>query len=104
MMNRKLNIIRIKLTVVFLCIVCFFPGCETERKEKPTQFSSLIKLKPHQYPEFKDDLNYSSLAHAIKKSLIYYNKIPSDRKFYYGKDIYAADHIIKSFEVFLTFR
>ncbi len=88
---------------VFLISLLFFimiAGCPkiTEKESK-----NLIKLKPSQYPEFCDDMDYSGLEESIRQSLIYLNRIPKDRVFQFGEDTFNAAHIIRSLKHFLNF-
>ncbi|WP_457553062.1 murein transglycosylase A [Desulfobacula sp.] len=83
--------------------VCFFSGCHPGIKKEMTQFSSLKKLKPKNYPLFKDSLDFQGLTVSIDNSMLYFKKVPLKRTYYYGKQIYTASHMILSLETFKVF-
>lgn len=68
-----------------------FPGAAMER----VRFASSL--------DFKDDLDYDGLAVGIFESLSYLKKIPPERSFRFGRDLYTADHIIQTLNHFLEF-
>jgi len=87
----------------FVVMACFFSGCYPGIKEEITQFTVLKKLKPETYPVFVDDIEFQGLMTSIDNSLLYFRKVPFERKYYYGKEIYTAGHIILSLETFKAF-
>jgi len=87
----------------FVIMVCFFTGCFPGVREEITQFSSLKKLTPEKYPLFIDNLNFQGVAASIDHSLEYFKKVPLERKYHYGKEIYTAAHMIASLETFKVF-
>ena len=87
----------------FVVVACFFSGCYPGIKEEITQFTVLKKLKPETYPVFVDDIEFQGLMTSIDNSLLYFKKVPLERKYYYGKEIYTAGHIILSLETFKAF-
>ncbi|WP_299977600.1 MltA domain-containing protein [Desulfobacula sp.] len=95
----------IKQTGVFFLVimVCFFTGCFPGIREEITQFSSLKKLNPKKHPLFIDNLDFKGLAASIDHSLEYFKKVPLERKYHYGKEIYTAAHMIASLETFKAF-
>jgi len=95
-----------KILIQWLCFMvmaCVFSGCHPGVKEKTTQFNSLKKLKLREYPVFIDTHDFEALRTSIDKSLIYFKKVPLQRKYQYGKDIYNAAHMIVSLETFKAF-
>jgi len=84
-------------------LVCFFTGCFPGVKEEITKFNSLKKLKPRNYPLFIDNLAFQDLTVSIDNSLKYFKKVPVQRKYQYGKQIYSAAHLITSLETFKAF-
>jgi membrane-bound lytic murein transglycosylase A len=84
-------------------MVCFFWGCQPKIREKITQFSSLQKLKSKRHPIFLDTLDFQGLTISIDHSLDYFKKVPLERKYHYGKEIYTAAHMITSLETFKSF-
>ncbi|MBW2640234.1 MAG: hypothetical protein JRE10_08770 [Deltaproteobacteria bacterium] len=69
----------------------------------PLLFTGCALFKSSDYPEFSDDMDYDGLEHGILKSMLYLNKIPADRKFRFGEDVFDAAHMIRSMEHFLNF-
>ena len=65
--------------------------------------TSLKRLKSYQYPAFSDDHAYRDLGPSIEQSLAYLRRVPADREFSFGKDIFTAAHLIASHELFLNF-
>lgn len=72
-------------------------------KESITRFNAVRKIHPREYPEFLDHLNFENLADAIGQILVYFKRVPLDRKFQYRKDIYPDTHMIIPLETFKTF-
>ncbi|MDA3789956.1 MAG: MltA domain-containing protein [Desulfobacula sp.] len=87
----------------FVAMACCFSGCYPGIREEITQFSSLKKLNPETYPLFVDNIEFQGLTASIDNSLLYFNKVPLERKFHYGKEIYTAGHMITSLETFKGF-
>ncbi|MCD4718699.1 MAG: MltA domain-containing protein [Desulfobacula sp.] len=87
----------------FVIMVCFFCGCQPKIREEITQFSSLKKLKSKKHPLFIDNLDIQGLTISIDHSLEYFKKVPLERKYHYGKEIYTAAHMITSLETFRSF-
>ena len=93
-----------QIGVFFLVIgVCFFTGCFPGVREEITQFSSLKKLNYRKHPLFIDNLDFQGLTASIDYSLEYFKKVPLERKYHYGKEIYTAAHMIASLETFKVF-
>ncbi len=86
-----------------LVLTCFFSGCHPGVKEEITQFNTLKKLTPRNYPLFTDSLTLKGLSTSIDQSLSYFKKVPLERKYQYGNDIYTAAHMITSLEIFKHF-
>jgi len=68
-----------------------------------TPKTSLRKLNVSQYPKFSDDHAYKDLSLSIEQSLAYLRKVPADREYSFGKDLFTAAHLIVSHELFLNF-
>ncbi len=85
-------------------ILFSFSGCGFFLKAPDiTSKTSLKKLKITQYPEFSDDHAYKDLGASIEQSLAYLRRVPADREFSFGKDLFTAAHLIASHELFLNF-
>jgi membrane-bound lytic murein transglycosylase A len=96
------NKMSFKYTWVFIALlmVVFFGGCHPGVKEEITDLISLKKLKASQYPLFMDHMGFADFINSIDNSLTYFKRVPLERKYQYGKEIYTAAHMIKSLETF----
>jgi membrane-bound lytic murein transglycosylase A len=96
-----------KNTTLILLLVLFafhFTGCGLFRKGPPKVMeSALVRIDSSEYPEFSDDILYDGLEHGILQSILYLNKVPADRMFRFGQDLFNAAHMIRSMEHFLDF-
>jgi len=98
--NKRYNLI-IVLAVFFSLL---FAGCALFKKRPPrVRETALIRIASSEYPEFSDDVAYDGLEHCILQSILYLNKVPADRKFRFGEDVFDAAHMIRSMEHFLQF-
>lgn len=86
-----------------LAMIFSMSGCHPGIRQEITQFNALKKLNPKAYPLFEDHLEFQGLIIAIDRSLLYFKKVPPERKFYYGKEIYTAGHMILSLETIKAF-
>jgi membrane-bound lytic murein transglycosylase A len=97
----KRNISFILLSVL---LAFFFAGCALFKKGPPKVMeSALVRIDSSEYPEFSDDILYDGLEHGILQSIVYLNKVPADRNFRFGEDLFDAAHMIRSMEHFLDF-
>ena len=91
--------------LLFMVLIFFLSGCFPGVREEITKYNSLQKLKAKDYPVFIDNLDYqdlisSDLISSIDNSLKYFKKVPLERKYQYGKEVYSAAHLINSLETF----
>ena len=86
------------LTAIYL-VGCAEKKTEIVEEEEP----ALQLLSELQYPKFTDDMLFDSLAPAISKSLEYLEKVPENREFRFGTDVYSAAHLKKSLIKFQDF-
>lgn len=89
--------------IIGLVLLCMILGCRPAVKEDISSFTSLKKLHESEYPKFTDNLDPAGLLKSIDQSLIYFNRVPKDRKYHYGREIYTAGHMIQSLETFKSF-
>ena len=94
--------------IFILCVVgmlsLLLTGCALFRKEPPeVKETGLTKIPASEYPEFLDDMTYDGLAEGIQGSISYLRRVPADRTFRYGQDLYETTHMIRSLELFLDF-
>ena len=84
-------------------ILALFTGCGwLQRPAKPPP-ASLVRLAVEDYPDFSDDLFLDNLSHGIGKSLEYLGRVPAERTFRFGEDLYGALHLMRSLEVLQAF-
>jgi hypothetical protein len=55
------------------------------------------------YPVFCDYGDFSGLEHALKQSLLYFDKIAGKKIVYFGKDGFTTQHVKISLQKFLLF-
>jgi membrane-bound lytic murein transglycosylase A len=102
----KQQISRRHIAAFFLCMVIAFlsGGCAVPEKPPPvTPLTAMVKIPSGDYPQFSDDMIYDGLEHSILQSLSYLNRVPADRTFRFGQDVFDATHMIRSLEHFLNF-
>lgn len=69
---------------VFLAIVlCAQPAAAAQIRQVPAD----------SLPRFSDDLACEDLAEALEQSIAYYERLPENRKFDFGKDSYSAGQL-----------
>ncbi len=90
----------IVLVISIHALIIFF---YKEKELEITRQTALVKLESSEYPLFMDDLQLKRLADSLEQSLKYYNKLPKERTFEFGKDVYDVDHLKKSIENFSSF-
>jgi len=79
-----------------LLFFLFLSGCHpTLRKEVTRPEEALVRVRFF-YPEFRDDMDLSSLESAVNHSLAYLSRLDPDRTFEYGEDRYSTRHVIQS--------
>ncbi|MBW1836399.1 MAG: murein transglycosylase A [Deltaproteobacteria bacterium] len=79
-------------------------GCDRLILKRPVPKDlNLIKIPSSQYPDFSDDMAYNGLKESILQSISYLNKIPSDRKFTFGEDVFDTGSMLKSMKHFMAF-
>lgn len=89
-----------------LIIILLLGGCFPKKPvavpEKPQAApppkpnTHLVKLLQEQYPDFKDDLFFDGLDHALAKSLEYFRIIPERQAFLFGNDRVDRKRMIDS--------
>ena len=92
------------LALAFVGILFWTVGCaRLSQGLKPSPKTVLKKIHPSDYPALLDDMALDGLEHGVVQSLAFYNRIPKTRKFQFGKDQFAARHMIHTLEHFLAF-
>lgn len=92
------------LKLFFLNSVLSASAKPSSRPQKLSLDKDLLVLVPtHQAPEFKDDGDLNDLKKAILSSMQYYQTVPANTLFDFGKDHYDATRLIFSLEHLLKF-
>lgn len=90
------------LFIIAMSVFLLLSGCSTKVKkpdiEKP---DPLVLLQASEIPLLADDLRQEPLELAIGRSLQYYNRVPENREYRFGKRIYTAGELKKSLLEFL---
>jgi membrane-bound lytic murein transglycosylase A len=91
--NPRLNQIKpMNKIVLFILIVSSFSGCFQIVSEPVRSDQALVPLTYH-LPDLSDDMDAESLLRSTKKSLDYFERIPADRKFRFGRDLITAEEM-----------
>ncbi|MBW1675293.1 MAG: MltA domain-containing protein [Deltaproteobacteria bacterium] len=85
---------------VLLGLLLLLAACVPEVKPPVTAPQALVKLQPHQFPDFSDDMSYGSLKTAIDQSLDYLKRLDASTSFCFGPDTFTASHLTKSMKAF----
>jgi len=83
-----------------LIILFDMVGCYPLIQKEITEPPQALKRIRYFWPEFRDDMDTSSLNLAIERSLEYLNRLEPDALFVYGPDTYPAHHVRESLEIF----
>jgi membrane-bound lytic murein transglycosylase A len=64
---------------------------------------AIEKLPMEEWPVFGDDGNLSLLADAVSSSIVYYERLPGERAFSFGSDVYRASDLAAGLRRFRDF-
>ena len=92
--------LRNTLHLVFLALLLLLAACVPKVKPPVTATQALVKLQPHQFPDFSDDMSYGSMETAIDQSLNYLERLDASTPFRFGPDTFTASHLAKSMKAF----
>jgi membrane-bound lytic murein transglycosylase A len=92
--------LRNTLHLVFLALLLLLAACVPKVKPPVTATQALVKLQPHQFPDFSDDMSYGSMESAIDQSINYLERLDASTPFRFGPDTYTASHLAKSIKAF----
>ena len=88
---------------IFLILVAFFvSACAPVLREEAEKPADALMPVRFFYPSFQDDSAFASLREALERNLEYFNRIPQDRTFAYGRDTYSVREVVESQEAFLA--
>jgi membrane-bound lytic murein transglycosylase A len=85
---------------VLLILLLLLAACVPKVKPPVTAPQALVKIRPHEFPDFSDDMSYASLKTAIDQSLDYLERLDASRLFRFGPDTFTASHLAKSMKAF----
>jgi len=89
------------LNLFLLLNLISFLGCYPAlRKEAERPEEALMRVRFF-YPKLKDDMDFSSLAQAIRSNVEYLNRLDPQYIFYYGPHKYTCQQVRDSQEAFL---
>ncbi|RJR19003.1 MAG: transglycosylase [Nitrospiraceae bacterium] len=86
---------------LLLCLTLFITNCTLFVKPPAKPRLEKLTVRETRSHEWQDDLNFKGLEEAVAQSIKYYNKLPSDREFYYGEVKYSPREMAASMELFL---
>ena len=99
MVRKRFNVGQTRYPVI-LGFMLLLLACAPEVKPPVKAPQALVKLQPRQFPDFLDDMPYSSLETAIDQSLDYLKRLDPSTSFRFGPDTFTASHLAKSMAVF----
>jgi membrane-bound lytic murein transglycosylase A len=97
--NKPRYLVIIFSAIIFALVVS---GCKPMVKP-PTRKNAMERISYWSYPDFSDDMTYTGLEQSVLQSLSYLKKIPADRQFFFGKDQYNTEQMVKSLQHFLDY-
>lgn len=75
-------------------------GCYPRVRPPVTAPEALVRISPREFPDFSDDMSYTSLLTAVDRSIEYLMRLDDSAIFRFGPDTYTASHMVKSMRVF----
>ncbi len=98
-----LNSLIIILIAVSIHVLIIYFSKEGKKEIKITRQTALVKVEPHEYPLFVDSRGFKGLSDALDQSLKYYNRVPANQIYSFGKISFKVGHLIKTLEDFSLF-
>ncbi len=89
--------------MILVSVLIGLAGCGDKHPKEDPSGVPMERLSAGDFPEFRDSRNFKDLEASILQSLVYFTRVPANRTYVYGKDRYAAAHMIRSLETFQTF-
>jgi len=86
-------------TILLIAILSLPAGCGWFQRPAPSPEPALVRLAVDAYPDFSDGFFLDNLSYGIGKSLEYLQRVPAERAFRFGEDVYDARHLMRSLEV-----
>lgn len=97
------NIAIVLVNTIFAALFAIWVSGCVQPATTPAEENVMKRISSRSFPDFTDDMAYDGLEHSLLKSLSYFQKIPIDRQFAFGKDRYTTEHLIRSLQYFLDF-
>jgi len=97
------NIATVLVITIFAALFAIWVSGCVQPATTPAEENVMKRISSRSFPDFTDDMAYDGLEHSLLKSLSYFQKIPIDRQFAFGKDRYTTEHLIRSLQYFLDF-
>ena len=88
--------------ILFILVAFFFSACAPALREEAKKPADALVSVRFFFPPFQDDSDPASLWEAMERNLEYFNRIPPDRTFAYGRDTYSVKDVVESQEAFLS--
>jgi membrane-bound lytic murein transglycosylase A len=91
--------------VIVLGAILILNGCELAPPvyDPSRPETALVKLAPDEWPTLTDDMDYDGLIDAIDQSLLYFSRVPDERRFRFGFEEYSRAHMFQSLELLKEF-
>ena len=88
--------------IFFILVAFLFSACAPALREEAKKPGDALVPVRFFFPSFQDDSAFASLQEALERNLEYFNRIPQDRTFAYGRDTYSVRDVVESQEAFLS--
>ena len=88
-----------KILLLLTAVILF--GCYPALKKEAGRPEDALDPVRFFYPKFHDDMDFKSLALAIKRNLAYLDRLDPEKPFYYGPHKFTCQHVRDSQEAFL---
>jgi len=85
-------------TILLVATLLLPAGCTWFQGPDQLPKPALVRLTVDAYPDFSDGFFLDNLSHGIGKSIEYLQRVPDERTFRFGEDIYDARHLMRSLE------
>ncbi|MDY7038423.1 MAG: MltA domain-containing protein [Thermodesulfobacteriota bacterium] len=88
---------------IILIFVFTFLGCFPALRKEAERPEQALRHVDFFYPRFLEDMDFSSLALALRRNLQYLNRVGLKRLFHYGPHVFTGRQVRDSQEFFLNF-
>ena len=91
----------LRLFIILLIVINLF-GCFPKIQEVVQEPEEALKQVRFFFPDFHDDMDTNSLNLAVKRNLLYLNRLDPEKIFQYGPHQYTCLQVIESQQTLLT--